>query len=80
MGAEPEDLAIIKEAATRRGTSGAGIIRQGIHLAAMADRVWGEPLFSRTSEGSGRTPARAEVRDVVADTVRREADTEGATA
>jgi Ribbon-helix-helix protein, copG family len=53
--ADPEDLAIIKEAAKRRGISEAEIIRQGIHLAAMANRVWDEPLFSRTFEGSGRT-------------------------
>ncbi|MYS91177.1 MULTISPECIES: hypothetical protein [Streptomyces] len=66
-----EDLAIIKEAAKRRGISEAEIIRQGIHLAAMANRVWDEPLFSRTFEGPGRTPAKEEVRDMVADAVRR---------
>lgn len=78
--ADPEDLAIIKEAAKRRGISEAEIIRQGIHLAAMANRVWDEPLFSRTFEGQGRTPSRAEVRDVVADAVRREADSGSGTA
>lgn len=41
--AGPEDLAIIKEAAKRRGISEAEIIRQGIHLAAMANRVWDDP-------------------------------------
>lgn len=71
--ADPEDLAIIKEAAKRRGISEAEIIRQGIHLAAMANRVWDEPLFSRTFPGPGRTLAKAEVRDAVADAVRREA-------
>ncbi|GCB47462.1 hypothetical protein SNL152K_4767 [Streptomyces sp. NL15-2K] len=50
------------------------IIRQGIHLAAMANRVWDEPLFSRTFGGSRRTPSKAEVRDTVADAVRRETD------
>ncbi|WP_235978627.1 ribbon-helix-helix protein, CopG family [Streptomyces lycii] len=54
--ADPEDLAILKEAARRRGISEAEIIRQGIHLAAMANRVRDEPLFSRTFEGAGRTP------------------------
>jgi hypothetical protein len=68
--ADPEDLAIIKEAAKRRGISEAEIIRQGIHLAAMANRVWDEPLFSRSFEGPGRTPSKAEVRDTVADAVR----------
>ncbi|MFG2723679.1 CopG family transcriptional regulator [Streptomyces canus] len=70
--ADPEDLAIIKEAAKRRGISEAEIIRQGIHLAAMANRVWDEPLFSRTFEGPGRTLSEPEVRDTVAEAVRRE--------
>jgi hypothetical protein len=73
--ADPEDLAIIKEAAKRRGISEAEIIRQGIHLAAMANRVWDEPLFSRTFEGTGRTPTKREVRDTVADAVRRDSGT-----
>lgn len=42
--ADPEDLAITKEAAERRGTSEAETIRQGIHLTAMANRVWEESL------------------------------------
>lgn len=72
--ADPEDLAIIKEAAKRRGISEAEIIRQGIHLAAMANRVWDEPLFSRTFRGAGRTPGKSEVRDTVADAVSRETE------
>ncbi|MET7933285.1 CopG family transcriptional regulator [Streptomyces sp. NPDC005322] len=70
--ADPEDLAIIKEAAKRRGISEAEIIRQGIHLAAMANRVWDEPLFSRTFAGPGRALTKDEVRDVVADAAQRE--------
>ncbi|MFF7766838.1 CopG family transcriptional regulator [Streptomyces massasporeus] len=70
--ADPEDLAIIKEAAKRRGISEAEIIRQGIHLAAMANRVWDEPLFSRTFEGPGQTLSKSEVRDTVTEAVRRE--------
>ncbi|MDX3236548.1 ribbon-helix-helix domain-containing protein [Streptomyces sp. ME03-5709C] len=77
--ADPADLAIIKEAAARRGISEAEIIRQGIHLAAIANRVWDEPLFSRTFEGRGRTPSTEDVRDAVADAVRREGGS-GATA
>ncbi|MVO86498.1 hypothetical protein GPA10_17450 [Streptomyces sp. p1417] len=50
----------------RRGMSEAEIIRQGIHLAAMANRVWDEPLFPRTFEGPGRTTSEAEARDAVA--------------
>lgn len=70
--ADPEDLAIIKEAAARRGISEAEIIRQGIHLAAMANRTWDEPFFSRTFEGPGRTPSKDEVRDAVADAALQE--------
>ncbi|MGP3982168.1 CopG family transcriptional regulator [Streptomyces sp. KR80] len=72
--ADPEDLAIIKEAAKRRGISEAEIIRQGIHLAAMANRVWDEPLFSRTFAGHGRTPTKDDVRGAVADAVQRETE------
>ncbi|MFI1681739.1 CopG family transcriptional regulator [Streptomyces sp. NPDC020607] len=78
--ADPDDLAIIKEAAKRRGISEAEIIRQGIHLAAMANRVWDEPLFSRTFEGPGRTPSKAAVRDTVAEAVRSDRDTDPGTA
>ncbi|MEV6615489.1 CopG family transcriptional regulator [Streptomyces sp. NPDC051051] len=70
--ADPEDLAIIREAAARRGVSETEIIRQGIHLAAMAHRVRDEPPFSGAAEGPGRTASRAEVRDAVADAVRRQ--------
>lgn len=69
--ADPEDLSIIKEAAKRRGISEAEIIRQGIHLAAMANRVWDEPFFSRTFEGSGRTPDADDVRETVAEAAQR---------
>lgn len=72
--ADPEDLAIIKAAAKRRGISEAEIIRQGIHLAAMANRVWDDPLFSRTFPGPGRTLRKDDVRDAVADAVQRETD------
>ncbi|MEU6056792.1 CopG family transcriptional regulator [Streptomyces sp. NPDC047097] len=67
--ADPDDLAIIKEAAKRRGVSEAEIIREAIHRAALANRVWTEPLFSQTFEGPGTSPSRSEVRDAVADAV-----------
>ena len=38
--ADSEDLALIKEIAARRGVPEAQIIREGIHLAAMSNRVW----------------------------------------
>jgi hypothetical protein len=36
----------------------------------MANRVWDEPLFSRTFEGTGRTLSESEVRDTVDPTSR----------
>jgi hypothetical protein len=72
--ADAEDLAIIKAAAQRRGISEAEIIREAIHRAALANRVWDEPLFSRTYEGPGRTLDRADVRNAVADAVLRTED------
>lgn len=44
--AESDDLAVIKDAATRRGIPEAEIIREAIHLAALANRRWDEPFFS----------------------------------
>jgi hypothetical protein len=52
--ADPDDLALIKEAAAKRGISEAEIIRHGIHLAAMSTRVWGAdmdfPTFDEVNE------------------------------
>lgn len=41
---DEQDLAIIKEEAARRGIPEAEIIRRGVHLAAMGERTWEEPL------------------------------------
>jgi hypothetical protein len=38
------DLAVITEAARRRGVPAAELLREGIRLAAMKTRVWDEPL------------------------------------
>ncbi|GAA2501128.1 hypothetical protein GCM10023100_48510 [Actinocorallia cavernae] len=46
--------------------------RCGYPLAATANPVWTEPLFSRTFEGPGRTPSRSQIRDTVADAIHRE--------
>lgn len=46
--AEADDLAAIKEAARRLNVPEAKILREGIHLAAMANRVWDEPFFTAT--------------------------------
>ncbi len=46
--ADEDDLAIIKAAAVRRGVAQAELLREVIHLVAMAHRTWNEPLFSHT--------------------------------
>jgi len=43
--ADPEDLALIKAAAARRGVPEAEILREAIKLAALGARVWDEPLI-----------------------------------
>lgn len=67
--ADPEDLALIKEAANRRGIPEAEIIREGIHLAAMANRVWDEPLDWPSFDGGGQSATKDEVRAAVAQRV-----------
>lgn len=42
--ADPEDLALIKEAAARRGVPEAEILREAVKLAALGARLWDEPL------------------------------------
>ena len=64
--ADPEDLALIKQAAARRGVPEAEIIREGIHLAAMSTRVWDEPLEWPTFEGSGQRATNEEISQAVA--------------
>lgn len=44
--ADPEDLALIKEAAERRGVPEAEILREGVKLAALGARLWDEPVVS----------------------------------
>lgn len=67
MYADPEDLALIKEAARHRGVPEAEILREGIHLAAMANRVWDEPLDWPTFDGSGEPVSNEEIRNAVAE-------------
>ncbi|MBH0781756.1 ribbon-helix-helix domain-containing protein [Nocardia bovistercoris] len=67
--ADPADLALIKEAAAKRGVSEAEIIRHGIHLAAMSTRVWADdmefPTFDETD-----APVADEVTRAVAEGTR----------
>lgn len=64
--AEAEDLAQIKRAAKRRGTSEAELIRAAIHQAALASREWREPFFDRTY-GRSDKPVEEAREDWIAD-------------
>lgn len=64
--ADAADLAIIKEAAARRGIPEAEIIREGIHLAAMSSRVWDDPLDWPAFEGPGTPATGGEVTQTIA--------------
>ena len=50
----------------RRGVPEAQIIREGIHLAAMSNRVWDGSLDWPTFEGTGEPATSAEVTEAVA--------------
>ena len=63
--ADAEDLALIKEIAARRRVPEAQIIREGIHLAAMSNRVWDGSLDWPTFEGSGEPATGDEVTEAV---------------
>ena len=64
--ADGDDLVLIKEIAARRGVPEAEIIREGIHLAAMSNRVWDKSLDWPTFEGSGEAATSDEVAKAVA--------------
>jgi hypothetical protein len=64
--ADAEDLALIKEIADRRGVSEAQIIREGIHLAALGNRIWDSPFDWPTFEGTGDPADSNEVTEAVA--------------
>jgi hypothetical protein len=64
--ADTEDLALIKEIAARQGVPEAQIIREGIHLAAMSNRVWDGSLDWPTFEGAGEPATSSEVTAAVA--------------
>ena len=64
--ADADDLALIKEIAARRGVPEAQIIREGIHLAAMSNRVWDGSLDWPTFDGTGEVATSEEVTEAVA--------------
>ena len=71
--ADEDDLAILKAAAARRGVAEAELIRDAIHLAAMANRTWDEPFFSHTYSADDGDPA-PRVGDVLDDVWTQQAD------
>jgi len=64
--ADTDDLAVIKEIAVRRGVPEAEIIREGIHLAAMSNRLWDSSFDWPTFDGTGETATGDEVTETVA--------------
>ena len=64
--ADTDDLVLIKEIAARRGVPEAQIIREGIHLAAMSNRVWDASFDWPTFEGTGEPATSDEVTEAVA--------------
>ncbi len=59
--ADEDDLAILKAAAARRGIAEAKLLREAIHLEAMANRTWSEPFFTQTyASGQGAPPPHAD--------------------
>jgi hypothetical protein len=64
--ADTDDLALIKDIVGRRGVPEAQIIREGIHLAVMSNRVWDDPLDWPTFDGTGEAAASDEVTEAVA--------------
>ena len=64
--ADAEDLALIKEIAARRGVPEAQIIREGIHLAALSNRVWDDPFDWPSFDGTGEPTTSDEVTETIA--------------
>jgi hypothetical protein len=69
--ADPEDLKVIKDIAVRRGVPEAEIIREGIHLAALSNRVWEDTLDWPAFDGTGERVSSEEVRKTVASAAAR---------
>lgn len=78
MFADEDDMAIIKAAAVRRGVPEAEVLREAIHLAAMANQTWDEPFFTHTYPRVDGSP-QVRVDDVLRDVWTEEAKTYGGT-
>jgi hypothetical protein len=64
--ADPDDLALIKEIAARRGVPEAEIIREGIRLAAMSARIWDDEFDWPTFDGTGEPVSKDDITNAVA--------------
>jgi Ribbon-helix-helix protein, copG family len=68
VNVDEDDLAVIKAAAAAQGVASGELIRQAVHLRAMAERRWSEPFFGYSSAWGERrdqatTHAAARGRD-----------------
>lgn len=72
--ADENDLALIKEAARRKGVSEAELIREAIHRMALATRVWDEPFITDEETVDLRGPITSD--DIRAAVVRGHAERE----
>ncbi len=71
--ADENDLAILKAVAARRGMAEAELLRDAIHLVAMANQTWTEPFFTHTYTSDDRSPG-ARAADILQDTWAEKAD------
>lgn len=62
--ADEDDLRIIKAAAERRNIAEAELIREAIHIEALANRTWSESFFARTYVPKQRRDAADALQDV----------------
>jgi hypothetical protein len=64
--ADGDDLGFIKGIAAKRGVPETEIIHEGVHLAAMSNRLWDKSLDWPSFDGSGEAATGDEVAEAVA--------------
>ncbi len=65
LSPDPDRASSLRWAARRRGVPAAEIIREGVHLAALACRQWDEPFFEEVLDLGGRI-TRDDIRRAMA--------------
>jgi hypothetical protein len=65
INVDADDLALIKEIAACRGVPEAQLIREGIHLAALSNRIWDGPFDWPSFEGTGELATSDKVTEAV---------------